>query len=204
MAQHDQRIDAYMNRAADFAKPILNHLRQVVHQACPHVQETMKWSFPHFDYNENIMCSMAAFKQHCTFGFWLAALMQDSHKILNAGSEKTAMGHFGAIKNIADLPSDKILVAYIKEAMMLIEKGVKQPKKEKPATTGFTVPSYFLAELKKNKQASVHFEKFSSSQKKEYVQWLEEAKTEATRGKRMTTAVEWVAEGKIRNWKYIK
>ena len=127
----DPRIDEYISRSAEFAKPILSHLRSVVHKACPGVTETMKWSFPHFDYAGSILCSMASFKQHCTFGFWLGSLMPDPDKILSAVGEKTAMGHFGQIKSMKDLPSDKVLIKYIKEAMALNEKGIKI-KKENP------------------------------------------------------------------------
>lgn len=113
----DKRIDTYIGASADFAKPILTHLRGLVHKACPQVNETIKWGFPHFDYH-GIMCSMASFKQHAAFGFWKAKLMEDFEKVLKPNGE-TAMGHFGKIKSLRDLPADKILVQYIKEAARL-------------------------------------------------------------------------------------
>lgn len=203
MPQYDPRIDEYISKAADFAQPILEHIRNVVHETCPHVQETMKWSFPHFEYAGGILCSMAAFKQHCSFGFWLASLMKDPHGLIVSVGEKASMGHFAPIRSLSDLPKEKIVAAYIKEAMDLNENGTRVPKKEKaPASQPLEIPGYFLSELKQNKAALTTFEKFSPSHKKEYVQWITEAKTELTRNKRIATALEWLQEGKSRNWKY--
>ena len=202
MAKKDERIDAYIEKSADFAKPILMHLRGLVHAACPEIEETWKWSFPHFDYKGTV-CSMAAFRQHCAFGFWKASLMKDAHKLLVNGSE--AMGQMGQIKSLADLPPDAVLISYIKEAVELNEKGVKLPSR---ANTGakkeLEVPEFFIAALETNSKASETFENFSYSNKKEYVEWLAEAKTEETRQKRLATAVEWLNEGKSRHWKYAK
>src|SRR5215210_4745794 len=203
MAIQDPRVDEYISKSADFAKPILNHLRDIVHEACPAVKETMKWRFPNFEYAGGILCSMAAFKQHCTFGFWLASLMTDPDRLLTLG-EKTAMGHLGQIKNIADLPPEKVLVKYIKEAMLLNETGAKISKKKVSEIKEVEVPPYFLDALRQNKTAYSTFEKFSPSHKKEYLEWITEAKSEATRNKRIATALEWLEEGKPRLWKYSK
>lgn len=127
----DTRVDDYISKSAEFARPVLNHLRAVIHKACPALNETMKWSFPHFEYANNILCSMAAFKQHCAFTFWRGSLMQDPDQILAAAGEKTSMGHFGPIKSMADLPPEEVMIKYIKAAMALTEKGAKIPKKEK-------------------------------------------------------------------------
>ncbi len=202
MEHFDTRIDAYILKSADFAKPILNHLRSIVHNACPQVKETIKWSFPNFEYSGSILCNMAAFKQHCTFGFWLGSLMNDRYGLLSNVGEKTAMGHFGQIKSLEDLPSNSILTEYIKEAMLLIEKGVKAQKKEKVKLKELEIPDYFKSALQKNNTALSYFEKLSPSHKKEYLEWLNEAKTETTRNKRVSTAIEWLEEGKSRNWKY--
>ena len=202
MPHKDPRIDAYIDKSAAFAKPILNHLRQLIHKACPQVEETMKWSFPHFDYKGEMMCSMASFKQHCSFGFWKASLMKDPVLVETAKSE-VAMGHLGKITTLKDLPSDKQLTAWIKEAMKLNDEGVKV-KKEKPVPTKeIPVPADLIAALKKNKKAFAIFEQFPPSHKKEYIQWIEEAKREETRKKRIEQTVEWVAENKQRNWKYM-
>lgn len=198
----DLRIDEYIIKSADFAKPILTYLRALVHTACPEVKEAIKWGCPHFEYADNILCSMAAFKQHCAFAFWLASLMQDPDKILEAGKKKS-MGHIGAIKSLNDLPPDNVLIKYIEAAMALIEKGVKPKKEKSAASKEIQIPSYFLDALKQNNKALTTFENFSSSNKKEYLEWITEAKTEATRTKRIAAAIEWLQEGKSRNWKYM-
>jgi uncharacterized protein YdeI (YjbR/CyaY-like superfamily) len=202
MRKRDEKIDVYIAESADFAQPILTHLREIVHRACPEVEETMKWSFPHFDY-KGMMCSMAAFKNHCAFGFWKASLMKDPHKLLTQSRE--AMGQFGQITNLEDLPPDDVLIAYIKEAVRLNEEGVKLRSKPKATEKkSLDIPEFFTAALKENKAASETFEKFSYSHKKEYVEWIVEAKSEETRNKRLATAIEWITEGKPRNWKYAK
>jgi len=197
----DQRIDAYINASEEFAQPILSHLRALVHKGCPGVKETMKWSFPHFEYNGSILCSMASFKQHCAFSFWKASLMKDEKKLFSAVEEK-AMGQFGRIRGMDDLPSDTILIAYVKEAAKLNEDGVKVEKAKPKPKKEMIVPEDVMKALKKNKAALQTFEAFSPSHRREYIEWITEAKTEATRVKRLTTAIEWLTEGKDRNWKY--
>ena len=201
MAKKEKVIDSYIARSADFAKPILNHIRALVHKTCPDVEEKMKWSFPHFDYKGEMMCSMAAFKQHMAFGFWKAALMKDPILKETAKSE-VAMGHLGRITSLKDLPSDKKMTAWIKEAMKLNDQGLKVAKPKPIANKELTVPDYFTKALAKNKKAKQVFDNSSYSFKKDYVMWLIEAKTVDTRNSRMATALEWIAEGKGRNWKY--
>jgi uncharacterized protein YdeI (YjbR/CyaY-like superfamily) len=203
MPAKDPRIDLYISKSADFARPILIHLRELIHLACPDVQETIKWSFASFDY-KGPMCSMAAFKHHCAFGFWKASLMKDKTLVSNAESE-SAMGHYGKITSLKDLPSDKKILLHIKGAMMLNEKGIKLPqKKPSKEKKEVVVPDYFLKQLKKNEKAFTTFEDFSPSHKREYVEWITEAKTEETKIRRMQTAIEWLSQGKPRNWKYMK
>lgn len=198
MGKKDPRVDAYIENAADFAKPILTRLRKVVHTACPDVEETMKWSFPHFDY-KGMMCSMASFKEHCAFGFWKGAL------VVGDDARDDAMGHLGRIESLDDLPSDKTLATYVKRAMKLNDEGVKSPyMANRRARAPLKVPAYFMAAVKKNKKALKTFESFSQSHKREYVQWITDAKTDETRARRLATAVEWMAEGKSRNWKYTR
>jgi uncharacterized protein YdeI (YjbR/CyaY-like superfamily) len=199
MGTRDERVDAYIARSAEFAKPILAHLREVVHSACPDVEETMKWSFPNFMY-KGILCSMAAFKEHCAFGLWKGSL------VLNKDGDytKDGMGHLGRITKLSDLPSKKVLTGYIKEGMKLNDDGVKSPTRSKPKLPKeVVVPQELSIALGKNKKALAAFEKFSPSHKREYIQWITEAKTEATRTRRLETAIEWMAEGKPRNWKYM-
>ena len=204
MASKNKLLDAYILKSADFAKPVLNHLRELVHKTCPDVEEKMKWSFPHFDYKGEMMCSMAAFKQHAVMGFWKAALMKDKALLEMARSEE-AMGHLGKITSLKDLPPDKKIMAYIREAMELTDYGIKLPAKPKSTEKKeIVVPDYFKKALCKNKKALQVFENASYSFRKEYIEWIIDAKTEDTRNKRMATAVEWLAEGKSRHWQYKK
>ena len=198
MATKDPRIDAYIAKSADFAKPILKHLRKVVHAGCPDVVETMKWSMPHFDY-KGVMCGMAAFQQHCAFGFWKADLILEPGET----AERSGMGNFGSIRSLADMPNEKTLISYVKKAAALNQAGVKapgrtQPKKRKP----LPMPADFTAALKKNAKARKTFENFSPSHRREYIEWITEAKREETRKERMATSLKWLADGKTRNWKY--
>lgn len=204
MAKKEKAIDAYIAKSADFAKPILNHIRALVHKTCPDVEEKMKWSMPFFDYKGEMLCHMASFKQHAVMGFWKASLMKDSILVENARSE-TAMGHLGRIGSLKDMPPDKKITAWIKEAMQLNDKGIKLPAKAKAADKKeLIIPDYFTKAISRNKKAKQVFENFAYSHKKEYVMWITEAKTEETRNKRMETALEWIAEGKSRLWKYEK
>jgi uncharacterized protein YdeI (YjbR/CyaY-like superfamily) len=199
MPTTDPRIDAYIAKSAEFARPILTHIRSLVHAGCPHVVETMKWSFPHFEHH-GVLCSMAAFKQHCAFGFWKGKLFLPEGNDLG----ENAMGQFGRITSIDDLPGKKVLLGYIKQAVKLNEEGVKTPKPPKKEKEKLVVPAYFRAALKKNKKAQATFDNFSPSHQREYVEWITEAKQEATRERRLATALEWLAEGKSKNWKYEK
>ncbi len=198
MGTRDPRVDEYIARSADFAKPILRHIRQQLHTHCPEAGETIKWGFPHFDYQDKIFCGVAAFKAHCAFGFWLGSLMK-----IDAKSEK-AMGQFGRITSIADLPDDKTFGKLIQAAMKLQESGAKPPARAKPKgeKAPLAVPDELTTALKKNKVARAVFDAFTPGKRKEYIEWITEAKTEATRDRRIAQAVEWMAEGKTRNWKY--
>ncbi len=197
----DERVDAYIAKAVPFAQPILSHLRELVHRADPQATETIKWGFPHFEHM-GILCSMASFKEHCTFGFWKAELMTDPEHVL-AGVGKTAMGHFGRIQNLDDLPRDAVLVAYIQEAARLNETGAKAPQRAAAARpVELETPEYLLQALRANETAEKTFAAFSPYKKREYVEWLVGAKTEKTRTQRLATAVEWMSEGKELNWKY--
>jgi uncharacterized protein YdeI (YjbR/CyaY-like superfamily) len=202
MEKKNAEVDAYIENAAPFARPILNHLRRVVHSANPAITETIKWGFPHFEY-KGLVCHMAAFKQHCAFGFWKAALMSDAHGVISQVG-KTAMGHLGQIKSVADLPPDEVLVDYIGEAIRLNEENIKVPAKASSESKDPEVPDFFQDALAENPAALDTFQHFSKAQRRDYVDWLLDAKTEDTRNKRLATAIDWIAEGKIRNWKYVK
>ena len=202
MASKDPRVDAYITNAANFAKPILKHLRRVVHQACPDVEETFKWSFPCF-MHQGMLCSMAAFKHHCSFGFWKHKLLfgKETH---GAATSEASMGQFGRITCLSDLPAEKTLRGYIHQAMRLNEAGIKLPRsKAAKHKRELEVPGRFLAAMRKHQPALHNFQQFSLSHRREYVEWITEAKREDTRERRITAAVEWLAAGKPRNWKYM-
>jgi uncharacterized protein YdeI (YjbR/CyaY-like superfamily) len=198
MGTKDKRVDTYIAKSADFAQPILRELREIVHEGCPEVEEAIKWGFPAF-MHKGILCGMAAFKQHCSFGFWKGSLVLEG-KDNNAD----AMGQFGRITSMKDLPSKRLLLAYVKKAKQLNDDGIKTQRKLKsPAEKKeLKVPEYFTAALKKNKKAFANFAAFSYSKRKDYVEWLTEAKTDETRQRRLGTSVAWIAAGKSRNWKY--
>jgi uncharacterized protein YdeI (YjbR/CyaY-like superfamily) len=193
----DPRIDAYIARSADFARPILSHVRAIVREACPDVEETMKWSVPHFDYKGMMMCSMAAFKEHCALNFWKGSLFLDGARGVGAA------GQFGRITKVSDLPSKAVLRGYIRKAMALNESGTTVKREPKAPKKPIAVPADFRAAVKKNKRAHATFEGFSPSHRREYLEWITEAKSEETRKRRLDQAVEWLAEGKTRNWKYV-
>src|SRR3972149_7791151 len=163
MVKKDKRIDAYIAKAQPFAKPVLNHIRSLVHKACPDAEETMKWSFPHFNYKGTMMCSMASFKQHVAFGFWKASIMKDPKKMLNSSE---AMGHLGRITSVKDLPADNVMIQYIKEAARLNEEGVKLPSKPVKEKKKLVIPDYLIKAISKNKEAKKTFDEFSYSNKK--------------------------------------
>lgn len=197
MGTRDPRVDAYIAKSAEFARPILEYLREVVHQNCPDVQETIKWSAPFFDYR-GPLCHMAAFRQHCAFGFWKGALF------LDAAKSEEAMGQFGRITALKDAPGRRVLAGHIRQAMKLNEDGVQPARKARRAAPRplAEVPEDLAAALQSNRRAAAVFAAFSPSHKREYIEWLTEAKREETRQRRLAQAVEWMAEGKPRNWKY--
>ncbi|HZP48359.1 MAG TPA: YdeI/OmpD-associated family protein [Vicinamibacterales bacterium] len=200
MGTRDKRIDAYIAKSQPFAKPILTRIRETVHQACPGVTETIKWGMPAFDY-KGPMCGMAAFKQHATFGFWKSSLVfedGDEYAI-----DPNGMAAFGKMTSLSDLPPRNVLARYIRKAAALNDDGVKavrQRRRREP----LPVPPALAAALKKNRKAKAAFDAFPPSHQREYNEWIGEAKTEPTRDKRVAQAIEWIAEGKSRNWKYAR
>lgn len=197
MATLDARVDAYIANAPDFAQPILVRVREMVHDACPDAQETIKWGSPFFDYNGQMMCAMAAFKEHCALIFWKASLIEGVPP-----NGDTSRGSFGRLTSVKDLPGKTVFTGYIKAAMALNDAGitVKRPKSaRKPEAR---VPKELSAALAKNRKARAAFENFSPAQRREYCEWIAEAKREGTKAARVAQAVEWIAEGKTRNWKY--
>jgi uncharacterized protein YdeI (YjbR/CyaY-like superfamily) len=199
MAAKDPRVDAYIKKSPPDAHPILHHLRRVVHAACPGTEETIKWSTPHFEY-KGPFCGMAAFKEYVGFGFWKAALLKGQ---LPGGGMSPA-GQFGRLKSIDDLPNEKALIKIIKAAAKLNDEGLKAPPMRKGPRPALTAPPDLLLAINRNKKAKATFDGFAPGQRRDYIEWILDAKQEATRARRIKTAVEWMAEGKIRNWKYLK
>ena len=192
----DPRIDAYIDRQAAFAQPILRHLRTIVHEACPDGEETLKWSSPSFMYKGKILAGFAAFKAHAVFGFWSGSL------VLEADAEqKSAMGQFGRLTSLGDLPPRETLLELTRKAMKLIDEGVKPPR-DKHKKPPFTVPQDLRAAIDAIPAAKATFDAFPPSQQREYADWVGDAKRDETRAKRLAQSVEWLAEGKRRHWKY--
>lgn len=199
MGERSPLVDAYVAKSQPFARPILEHLRNVVHATCPEAVEEMKWSMPHFTYH-GMLAGMAAFKEHCTFGFWKAKLIMEQDAV-----SREAMGHFGCIQSLDDLPSKRTLAGYVRKAMKLNEEGVKVPRKPRAGVAKpVAVPDDFAAALRRNRKAREAFESFSPSHRREYIEWITEAKRAETRERRLATTIEWLEEGKPRHWKYAK
>jgi hypothetical protein len=196
------KVDAYIEDAPEHAKPILKKLRRLIHKASPKIEETIKWGVPHFECN-GIVCGMAAFKNHVGFGYKKSSLLSDPHGLFK---DKPQSMCSLKITRPADLPADEVIIAYTKEAVRLNEEGVKspQPKAQRRSADELEVPAYITTALKKNKNAWETWKGFAYSHRKEYVEWITEAKTDATRQRRIATMLEWVGEGKQRNWKYMK
>jgi uncharacterized protein YdeI (YjbR/CyaY-like superfamily) len=202
-AIENPKVDAYIAKAVPFAQPILTHVRELAHKACPDVEEEIKWGMPFFVLHGVILGHMAAFKQHCAVGFW----GPEMHAVLREDGllSEDGMGALGKVSSLKDLPSDKKLLNYYRQAAGLVASGqrtksiVRPGKSQKPAPV---VPDELAAALKKNKTAAKVFAGFSASCRREYTDWIADAKRPETRQKRVTTAIEWIAEGKQRNWKY--
>jgi uncharacterized protein YdeI (YjbR/CyaY-like superfamily) len=219
MGSFDPRVDAYIAGSAGFARPLLERLRAIVHEACPDVEETIKWRMPGFLHAGGILCMMAAFKQHVSFGFWKHALVVGDDVAREGaarevtpregtpreGTPREGMGSFGKMGSLRDLPPKRELVALIRRAMALNEQGVKTSgaRKVRVPKPPPVAPDDLSAALSRNRQARVAFDGFSPSQQREYVEWITGAKRPETRQRRLAQALEWLAEGKPRNWKYM-
>lgn len=199
MGNRDPRVDAYILKSADFARPILTRIREVVHEACPEAEETLKWGFPHFSY-KGILCSMASFKAHCALTFWKGDEVLGSDEASGG-----AMGQFGRLSALKDLPSKRVLKGYVKKAKALNEAGTPGPiSRRTRSREEAEVPDDLRAALKRDKKARATFEALAPGHRREYIGWITEAKRPETRARRLATTLEWLAEGKKRNWKYEK
>ena len=200
------KVDAYIAKSAGFAQPILEHLRGLIHKACPDVVEEIKWSRPFFLHNDEILCHISAFKQHCAFGFWGAELGKEL--VRDGFIQDGGMGSLGRITTLKDLPPDEQLLTYIRRAAELIDSGkgenrvTAQRRVVKTPQPEAQMPEAFASALKANKAANSVFTAFSPGSRREYIDWIADAKKPETRDRRVTQAIEWIAEGKQRNWKY--
>ena len=195
MGTRDPRVDAYIDKGPAFSRPILVHLREVVHAACPQVEEDIKWGVPHFMHH-GMLASMAAFKAHACFGFWRGK------ELLPDGGEAGAMGQFGRLVSVRDLPAKKQLAALVRQAAALNEAGAPKPKKVAAPKPAPKPSPAFAAALRADRKASAVFAQFPPGQQREYIEWIDGAKREETRARRIEQAVAWIAEGKKRHWKY--
>ena len=198
MPTTDARVDAYIAKAQPFAQPILHHVRGVIHAACPDVTETIKWGMPTFEYH-GLLAGMAAFKAHATFGFWKGELVTGP-----TGRAKDAMWSFGKLTSVKDLPSKRTLAGFVKKAMRLAEAGVKAPRplKHKKVAKAMRTPADLTVALRRVPKAKTAFAAFSPSARREYIEWITDAKRPETRAKRVETTVAWSALGRRMNWKY--
>lgn len=197
MGTRDKRVDAYIAKSAAFAQPIMKQLREIIHEGCPEVTETLKWGMPAFEY-KGIIAGFAAFKEHAAFNLWKAKLIiPDAERM-----EKNAMGIFGRIRSMKDLPPRKTLVSYLRKAKDLNDAGVKLERARPQRGQTIEAPAFMLAAIKKNKKALATWQEFTYSKRKDYIEWVTEAKSADTRERRLETTVEWLSEGKARHWKY--
>jgi len=202
----NSKVDSFIARAQPFAQPIMGHLRELVHAGCPDVKESIKWGMPFFEHRGEILCCMAAFKKHCRFGFWGKEIRVVLREAKVTGMNST--GWFDRITSMEDLPGDKLLIDFVHQAAMLIESGnhtspiAARNRKAKAKKPTVKMTKEFAAALKKNKKATATFAAFSPSCKREYAEWIADAKRPETRDKRIATAIDWISEGKQRHWKY--
>ena len=232
MASSDRRVDAYIAHAAPFAQPILARLREDVHAACPDAEEAVKWSMPFFMHAGRNLAHMAAFKAHCAFGFELG------RAVVDLGREAQAMGQFGRITKLDDLPPRAEVRKLVTKAAALIDAGTRPPRAPKnvfgavadsdadggpairtgngaaggapelpqpPAARIMVVPELppaFAAALARQASARRFFDSLAPGHRRDYVLWIAEAKREETRLRRIAQALDWLAEGKRRNWRY--
>jgi uncharacterized protein YdeI (YjbR/CyaY-like superfamily) len=194
-----KQVNAYIAKSPEWARPILTSFRETVHAACPDCEEAMKWSTPTFMYH-GILCGMAAFKEYCALHFWKGELIFGK----GLGGGEGAAAQFGRLTSAKDMPSKKLLTRYVKRAMELNEQGVQLPKRPAKPKKPLAMPADFKAAIKKSKRAHATYEAFSPSHQREYLEWITDAKADETRSRRVAQAVEWMAEGKARNWKYMR
>jgi uncharacterized protein YdeI (YjbR/CyaY-like superfamily) len=199
MPTKDPRVDVYISDAREFARPILQHLRRVIHQGCPDAVETIKWGCPFFDYR-GLLCGFAAFKEHCSLFFWRDIDVSGCLPKTNHGA--AGMGQFGRIASLKDLPSKSALLACVRSAVAQRESPSSAKMRARKPAKELPVPSDLQQALGKSAKAAATFRAFSPSHRRAYLDWIADAKLPATRAKRITTTIAWLADGKRHDWKY--
>ena len=201
MATKDPRVDTYIEEAGAFARPILKHLRKLIHQGCPEAVETIKWSAPFFDYH-GILCGLVAFKAHCSLFFWRD--IDVSAWLPKTNTAGAGMGQFGKLTSLADLPKDEVILKCVRAAVAQRDSPKSKPKRARPVATETPVPPDLKKALSANAKAAETFRNFAPSHRREYIDWITDAKRPETRERRLKTTLEWLAEGKSQNWRYME
>jgi hypothetical protein len=199
-ATTDARVDSYIDGAAEFARPILQRMRKLIHQACPHAVETIKWGFPFFEYH-GPLCGFAAFKAHCSLFFWRDIDVTPLLPTTNSAGE--GMGDLGKLTSLGDLPKDSILLACFRAAVEQRDSPKPKPTRTRKLVRELSVPADLKKALSGNAAAAETFKNFAPSYRREYIEWITGAKRPETRERRLENAVQWMSEGKRQNWKYM-
>ncbi len=203
MAQLNSKVDEYIAKSEGFAKPILEYLRQIIHETCPDAAEDIKWGTPHYSYKGDHLCMIAGFKNHCSFSIYKAEFLKDK-EITESVKAGKKFGYMDKLKSVSELPSKDVLISLLKEAMTINENGIKKEKPVSDKPKVIETPDYLVEALKANKKAAAVWESKSDAYRKDYLVWIIDAKTNATRQKRIEQSLEWIAEGKGRFWQYAK
>jgi uncharacterized protein YdeI (YjbR/CyaY-like superfamily) len=194
----DARIDAYMEKAQPFARPILAKVRERAHAAVPGIEESIKWGMPAYLTGGKLVLITAAFKVHAALNFWRGQELESTHGAVGA------MGQFGRIRSLEELPDDAELDRLIREAAELAATAPAPRKTKHEPKPAPELHPEFAAALARVPKAKAALDGFPPSARRDYLEWIGEAKQESTRAKRIASAVEWLNEGKKRNWKYEK
>ena len=199
MATKDARVDSYIAESPEFARPVLKHLRKLIHEGCPEAVETIKWGSPFFDY-QGLLCGFAAFKAHCSLFFWRD--IDVSRWLPKTNTAGAGMGQFGKLTSLADLPKDSVILACVRSAVEQRDSPASKPKRVRQPAKELPVPPDLKKALATNAKAAAAFKNFAPSHRREYIAWISDAKRPETRERRLQTSIEWLSEGKSQNWKY--
>lgn len=204
MGTKDTRVDAYIAKQQPFAKEICTRVRAIVHEAAPDITEDIKWGHVAF-MHKGIVCGLAAFKHHVVFHFWKASLLGGSHA--RRSTDDKTLEQLAKLKSVDELPSKSVIASLVKAAVKLNDGAVKVPKSPmaaKKTKAPLRTPPSLAKALARNAKAKSTYQGFSPSHKREYVEWICDAKSVETRDRRIEQALGWMSEGKPRNWKYMK